>query len=1568
MKSKSQKFIDFEKVTSLLEGFFKVTGFGTAILDLEGNVLSTSGWRQICTEFHRINPETAKNCRISDTELTNKMAEGKNFHYYQCLNGLVDVVVPIVIKGEHIANLFSGQFFLEEPDRNFFKKQAKKYGFDEKKYLKALDKVPVFSEEKVQKAMDFLLNITQLISEMAYQKMEQTEMNKELEEIEFTFKKLFKESSDAILLLDENNVFAECNQAALSLLKISREQLLSLKPEDISPEYQPDGKSSKVAAIEMIELACKKGYHRFDWTHTDTEGEEFIVDISLIPVLVKGKRMLHTTWRNITEHKRGEETLRESEKHSAFLAHTAFELTELTSIQEIYKYAVHKLYELIEGNAIVALVEFHQSENRWKMQQIKGVGKKVAKLNKLLGFDINKMEGDISTKYYEQITSGKFVELDFDLPGLFNNKLMAATGNAVKRFLSIEKLYCISYRQDDQILGNINIITNNNTGPIKKSLIEAFVQQICNFVKKQIAEEKLKESEEKYRRIADNVTDVVWVTDLEMTPTYISPSVKRVFGITPDEYLKLPLGKTYPPASLEKFQKKLAEEFAKEKDPKTDKNRIFQLEVERYYADRTLGWDAISAHFIRDKQNNPIAIQGVSRDITKRKLAEEALRESETRFQKMLGVVPDMISIQNPEMDILYSNWQGFADVPENKQILNTKCHKTYRNFDEICPDCLAKSVLETRKPIHKETQLPNNTWYDIRVIPILDKDNNVEMFMEWVRDITERKQEELIRQLQYNIARATITTRNLKELFDSIQNELNNIIDAKNLFIALYNEETGMLYSPLFEDEKDDFREWPAGKTATSYVVRKGQTVLLNREDSLKLREKGLIEIVGTPAEAWLGVPLKVGGKMLGAVVVQNYDNPDVYDQTSIEIMEMVAHELSMYIDWRHSEEMANKLSRAVEQSSVSVVITNREGAIEYVNPFFTELTGYSFEEVKGNNPSIMQSGHQSNAFYKQLWDTILSGSDWNGEILNKKKNGELYWEQAVISPILNNDGVITNFVALKEDITKRKYAEKELQIKNTISNVFVMSAEENFYEQVLGIFREFFECEYGFFGYINEEGDLVTESMTRDVWVECQIKDKNIIFPKSKWGGLWGKALNKKKTLYQNGNLHFPDGHISLQNAIAAPLVINNKLIGQIALANKQGGFNENDKKSINNLCDYITPLLYSKLKEEKYIDDLLTAKEKAQESDRLKSAFLANMSHEIRTPMNGILGFADLLLKPDLSSEERDRFLKIVHQSGQRMLNTVNDIVEISKIEAGLINIIEKEIDINERVEELTRFFQLEAEEKGLNLILEKLLPEENRKVITDPNKLDSILTNLIKNAIKYTDTGTICVGCIYKGMDVEFYVKDTGIGIPKNRHKAVFNRFEQADIEDRRVFQGSGLGLAISKSYLEMLDGKIWLESEEGIGSTFYFTLPYNNKLVKEAAFHQTDISEKKGSIKKLKILLAEDDEVSEMLLKEELITDGKEILTVKTGVEAVETCKSNPDIDLVLMDIRMPEMNGYEAASQIREFNKEVVIIAQTAYGLMGDREKAMESGCDDYISKPIRKTKLQKLIQKYFGE
>ena len=370
--------------------------------------------------------------------------------------------------------------------------------------------------------------------------------------------------------------------------------------------------------------------------------------------------------------------------------------------------------------------------------------------------------------------------------------------------------------------------------------------------------------------------------------------------------------------------------------------------------------------------------------------------------------------------------------------------------------------------------------------------------------------------------------------------------------------------------------------------------------------------------------------------------------------------------------------------------------------------------------------------------------------------------------------------------------------------------------------------------------------------------------------------------------------------------------------------------------------------------------------EESDRLKSAFLANMSHEIRTPMNGILGFTELLKENGLTREEQQKYISIIEESGTRMLNILNDIVSISKVESGQMEIALEKTNINKQVEYIYTFFKPAVEQKRMLLSYKVSLCEEKALINTDREKVYAILTNLVKNAIKFTQSGSIEFGYKKKGKFLEFFVKDTGIGIPNDQQKIVFERFRQVNETLTRNDEGAGLGLSISKAYVELLGGKIWLESVEGKGSTFYFSLPYNGQTEENSEVMDNQLETDKNQIPELKILIAEDNELSKILISLAVEVYGNNVLTVNNGIEAIASCRNNPDLDLVLMDIQMPGLDGYEATRQIRSFNKDVIIIAQTANILLGERAKVMAAGCNDYISKPFNQSLLRNLIEKYF--
>ncbi len=385
------------------------------------------------------------------------------------------------------------------------------------------------------------------------------------------------------------------------------------------------------------------------------------------------------------------------------------------------------------------------------------------------------------------------------------------------------------------------------------------------------------------------------------------------------------------------------------------------------------------------------------------------------------------------------------------------------------------------------------------------------------------------------------------------------------------------------------------------------------------------------------------------------------------------------------------------------------------------------------------------------------------------------------------------------------------------------------------------------------------------------------------------------------------------------------------------------------------------------------LIEAKEQAEESERLKSAFLANMSHEIRTPMNGILGFAELLKEPKLTRKEQEKYLSIIEKSGERMLNTVNDIIDISKIESGQMTVSISETNINKQMEFVQHFFKPEVERKGLKILLNTGLPSAESVVNTDEEKFYRILTNLVKNAIKFTIKGSIELGYSLKDHHLEFFVKDTGTGIPKAQFDAVFHRFVQGSTSLSRNYEGSGLGLTISKAYVEMLGGRIWLESQTGdkgsenhSGTTFYFTLPYRQGENGESSPHEV-LDKTLLPDRKLKIMVVEDDEISAQLLKELLLPFSINFVICHGGKDAVEACRKDPGMDLIFMDVKMPDLDGYEATRQIRKFNTEVIIIAQTAFALVHEKEKALEAGCNDFITKPVRAESVREMLKKYFG-
>ena len=403
------------------------------------------------------------------------------------------------------------------------------------------------------------------------------------------------------------------------------------------------------------------------------------------------------------------------------------------------------------------------------------------------------------------------------------------------------------------------------------------------------------------------------------------------------------------------------------------------------------------------------------------------------------------------------------------------------------------------------------------------------------------------------------------------------------------------------------------------------------------------------------------------------------------------------------------------------------------------------------------------------------------------------------------------------------------------------------------------------------------------------------------------------------------------------------------------------EDDKEKIFAVCRDITD-------QKLYEHDLKQAKIKAEEADKLKSAFLANMSHEIRTPMNAIVGFADLLAKNNIRDKERDEYLGIIKGSSNNLLNLINDIIDLSKIEIEEVSIKKIDFTIREVMLDLLSKYS-NQKPSCIDMVYDKQEKDYDIRIFSDPFRFKQIMNNLLNNAIKFTDSGFINFGfTIKKDQKIEFYVKDTGIGISKDKQEIIFERFRKVEDNNAKLYRGTGLGLTISKSLTELLDGEIWVESKLKKGSIFKFTLPYQEKQytasVDDSAL--TNINIKELFWKNRKVLIVEDEDLNFLFLEKLLITTGIEILRANTGIEAIEKVRKHSGIDLVLMDIKLPEMDGLTATREIKKINSKIPIIAQTAYAMKGDREEILEAGCTDYIAKPIKVDTLLAKLKHYF--
>ncbi len=620
----------------------------------------------------------------------------------------------------------------------------------------------------------------------------------------------------------------------------------------------------------------------------------------------------------------------------------------------------------------------------------------------------------------------------------------------------------------------------------------------------------------------------------------------------------------------------------------------------------------------------------------------------------------------------------------------------------------------------------------------------------------------------------------------------------------------------------------------------------------------------------------------------------------------------------------------KALSEATFEGIFFSVDGHCIEVNSSGCKMFGYSHEEtMKMYATDIFTDDYKdiviNNIINNYLKPYVVKGLKKDGTVFDVEIRGK----------IIRYKGKNVRVSALR-DVSHRIKAEKELiEKEHKFRTVFENAGDGILIGDNHGIVIEVNNSFCNMTGYVKKD---VLHNHISKLFSESQLNIKPLRFDLLDQGQ---SLIMERMLLGKKGNL--------------IPIEMNSKRL------------NENN---------YITIIrdLTERKKAEEYLKktnlELIKAKEKAEESDQLKSEFLANMSHEIRTPMNGIMGFANLLGNSQLSEEKRKFYSNIVISSSNQLMHIIDDILEISELETKQVKVIPSEVCINNLLLEVFSIYDSKAKNNQTPLYFKTNLSDEDSIILTDETKLNKILNNLIDNAIRYTNEGYIEFG--YKQIDkfLEFYVKDTGIGINPDLHLKIFERFSQEEKAMSNKYRGLGLGLSIAKENVELLGGTIRLSSEKGKGATFFFTIPYHPLKEKQSPGRnkQKNITNNKMA-RPLTILIAEDDEINYLFIETILsnLHCNNKILHAHNGNEAIKLCKSDKDIDLILMDLKMPEKDGFETTRLIKKTNPGIIIIAQTAYTTNIDKDKSKQAGCDDFITKPIQESSLLAIINKHIN-
>ena len=938
----------------------------------------------------------------------------------------------------------------------------------------------------------------------------------------------------------------------------------------------------------------------------------------------------------------------------------------------------------------------------------------------------------------------------------------------------------------------------------------------------------------------------------------------------------------------------------------------------------------------------------VGREPRDHTLASQSLSNDGTHLQDFLDNAQDLVQHLGADNSFLFVNkaWKeklGYSDDELSTRTLADVVHPYYK----------AKLLYQLRNLYHGEPVNKVETVFMTRAGKPVHLIGSMSVVMEQgqavssraiLHDITDRIKAERLQKVYYSIANLAISAKDLPSLYGAIHRELSKIIETSNLFIALCDEARTQLHFAYHVDQNTEHRPRPArpfSSGVSEYVIAGGQPRYLTKADLQQLIDTGVTKMFGLMPEVMLASPLSIGDRIIGVLVVQDYQRPDAYSPSDLDVLHFISNQVALAIERKRNEEEIGKQTarlNAIFESGSHVMWTVDTSARlmnfnrNYAALFLRRNGLYPVRGLNLWDADLSRMPEEEQQAFVQHYEAAAAGQAQRFEMRLRDGRGHDVWTDIYLNPIYLGDGSFEEISAIAHDITEQKRTQLALE------------AQEEKFRSIFESFQDVY--------YRTDENGLLTvlSPSVRDVL-----------------GYEPDEAMGQPVVNYYIDKAD-PDKVMaelkrtgSLRNFETQMLHKDGYPVSMLISARRAG----NGGRGTEGIARDVTEMRQMQ-------DDLRQAKESAEAALEAKTQFLANMSHELRTPMNGIIGMIDLLDQTVDTDEQLD-YVDTLRKSSDALLTILNDILDLSKMQAGKLQVHEAALELQAVMGRIRALFLYRAEQKNIRFTYH-ITPHTPQYVFTDEVRLLQILSNLVANAIKFTNEGTVAIIVSSVSTDGErhtlrFAVQDSGIGISTENANLLFTNFTQLDTTPSKAYGGTGLGLSISRQLAELLGGEIGVLSDEGEGSVFWFTISVREAQaedlpavapVREAVLKAFDAVPR--------VLLVDDNAINQKVGQRLLAKLGCDVTVASSGPEAIALATGpSGGYDMIFMDIQMPEMDGVTATAEIRRHLGAACppMVAMTAYSMREDAGRFIQQGLDDYVGKPVKSRHLYEVLHRW---